>query len=187
MPMRSSRRQFLFGGLKRVHRIKEIAIKQKATESEFILRPPGAIPERAFLRACNKECLQCLTACPIYAIQKVKDSLSPAYRTAYIDPTISGCSFCKDFPCIKACEYGALTTEVRPLGRAEVLASCITRQGEFCEICMTACPTDYRSMYKDQRGVLQIDQERCMGCGSCVSSCFLLPKAIAIYPMDRQI
>ena len=185
--MERSRRQFLLGGLKRLNRAKKEASRKKETTLEFLLRPPGAIAEKAFLQTCNKECLQCLTACPFHAIQKVGDSLSPAYLTAYIDPDISGCSFCKDFPCIEACGYGALSAEIGPLSRAVVTASCLTRQGEFCEICMTSCPPDHQSITKDKKGIFRIDPKTCVGCGSCVSACYLTPKAIEIHPTDRQV
>ena len=183
--MKSSRRRFLFGGLNWVNRIGKAATVQGEKIPQFVLRPPGAIQEEAFVQACRKDCLQCLISCPVYAIQKIADPNSAAYHTAYIDPQVSGCSFCEHFPCIKACPHGVLVNDIKPMGVAEVLDSCVTKQGEFCEICLPSCPANHQSLFKDKKGVLQVDREKCVGCGSCVSSCFLLPKAIRIDPADR--
>ncbi len=183
--MERSRRQFLFGGFRKIGEVKDAITQSKIKRSEHIIRPPGAIPESEFIEKCEKDCFRCLAACPTYVIQKVADLTSPAYRTAYIDSHISGCSFCQDFPCVAACTYGALASDIKPLGVAKVLASCITKQGEFCEICMSSCPEHHQSIAKNRNGVLQIDSERCVGCGKCVSACFLVPKAIAVYSADE--
>jgi tetrathionate reductase subunit B len=40
-----------------------------------------------------------------------------------------------------------------------------------CDIppCMSACPVD--ASHKDEHGLVQIDQEKCIGCGNCVTAC----------------
>ncbi len=172
----------MFGGFRKVKKITKSVITASDVKSNtpFYLRPPGAVPEADFIRLCENDCLACLTTCPTYVIQKVQTPDVPEFHTAIIDPRISGCSYCKDFPCIKACPTGALVDTGKPMGVAKVLGSCITKEQEFCEICFHTCPEEHQALFMSKNGVLKVDEKECVGCGSCVSACFISPKAIEI-------
>lgn len=188
--MDNSRRKFLFGGLNRVKKITESAIQKTmakpGSSNQFYLRPPGAVAEKDFIRLCDENCVACLTSCPTYVIQKLQEPEIPEHSTAYIDPRIAGCSYCHDFPCIAACPTGALIGEGKPMGVAKILYNCITNENEFCEICYHSCPEAYQALYKNKKGVLKVNEDQCVGCGSCVSSCFLRPEAIEILPLKKK-
>ena len=72
------------------------------------LRPPGALPEMAFLAACTR-CGDCGKACPVQAIVKAPPEAALAAGTPYIDPLMQACIACPDMPCAVACPTDALT------------------------------------------------------------------------------
>lgn len=66
-------------------------------------RPPGAIAEAAFKKACTG-CDRCMIACPVNVIMlEDQESRRPA-----IYPEKDPCIHCTDTPCIAACPTGAL-------------------------------------------------------------------------------
>jgi len=152
----------------------------------FFLRPPGAIAEDQFIKACQKECEDCVKACPHHVILKVHDPISGAHRTAYIDLKVGGCEYCKDFPCITACTHDALTPENKIMGKADLLASCLTKQHQICDICRYACPEGYQALVRDMYGRLQVDLDICVGCGKCVNACFMVPKAVEVFSLAKM-
>ena len=111
------------------------------------LRPPGALPEIAFLAACTR-CGDCVRACPVTAIVKAPPEAALAAGTPYIDPLLHACIACPDMPCAAACPTDALT--VPPdgwhgyrLGALEFLPErCVTYRNVTCNACVEACPYD---------------------------------------------
>ncbi|MBF0447663.1 MAG: 4Fe-4S dicluster domain-containing protein [Magnetococcales bacterium] len=76
------------------------------------LRPPGAVPEKAFLSSCIK-CGQCVQTCPVKAIELAGLDEGFAVGTAYIDPRKQACDFsCDALQCILACPTGALDHKI---------------------------------------------------------------------------
>ncbi|MBF0427268.1 MAG: 4Fe-4S dicluster domain-containing protein [Magnetococcales bacterium] len=72
------------------------------------LRPPGAVPEHAFLSSCIK-CGQCLQVCPVKAIELADIDQGYAGGTPYIAARDQACDFsCDALQCILACPTGAL-------------------------------------------------------------------------------
>ena len=189
--MQRSRRDLLFGGFRKVAQIKE-AVKKgppagaMAREKAFTLRPPGAVPEEEFKQLCAADCVDCLTRCPVFAIQKEQDPASPNHGTAFLDADMMGCIWCKDFPCTNACKLGALLPGEKPMGSVMVLGTCITKQLQHCEYCFDACPEGVTALKKDKQGILQVDTEQCIGCGRCVASCILTPRALEMIPAPPQ-
>src|ERR1041385_8684999 len=74
---------------------------------ERYFRPPGALPEVAFLAACTR-CGACTTVCPVHAIVSVPTSGGLAAGTPYTAPKSRPCVACADFPFVRACPTGAL-------------------------------------------------------------------------------
>ena len=161
----------------------------KFTKRVPLLRPPGAISERAFLQACTR-CDKCMHACPKDAIQRVPKKMGFLIMdTPYIDPVKIPCVMCDDLPCITACEDEALLpvpggpTEVE-MGYAILnKKKCQSYGHTFCQQCVIDCPIPGAiTQNREQQPVFHKDI--CTGCGVCVRSCSTvnIPVAIKIKP-----
>ena len=153
------------------------------------LRPPGALPEVAFLAACTR-CGQCITACPPFAIRKVSTSGGLAAGTPYIDPAIQACVACPTMPCVEACPTEALTlpsggwTGYR-LGALELVPErCVTFAGTSCRACADACPVGTSALEMDEGGHPVLKHEGCVGCGVCVRACITAPSSYILRPLE---
>jgi ferredoxin-type protein NapG len=133
--------------------------------SPLVLRPPGALPEEDFLKACIK-CGLCAEACVNRDSNKNKDgskrdgTLKMAkggdhklIGTPFFVPTEVPCYMCDDIPCVPVCPSGALDMpsllnkeEELDINKARMgLAvvhkeSCIAFWGIQCDACYRACP-----------------------------------------------
>jgi len=133
--------------------------------SPLVLRPPGALPEEDFLKACIK-CGLCAEACVNRDSNKDKDgaqrdgTLQMAkggdhrlIGTPFFIPTEVPCYMCDDIPCVPVCPSGALDMpslinekNELDINRARMgLAvvhkeSCIAFWGIQCDACYRACP-----------------------------------------------
>lgn len=140
------------------------------------LRPPGAVEEAAFLDRCTR-CDDCAKACPHGSI-----TASQADGTPVIFANETPCYLCHDLPCIDACGTEALmpldrVADVR-MGIAEVRERFCTA-GQGCHACVSKCPVDALAMdFGAMR--LQVDAERCVGCGVCEHVCGSVNDRIAI-------
>jgi len=140
-------------------------------------RPPGAIEERLFRRACT-ECNDCMIACPHGTLFRINGLFGPV-----LDPNLNACRLCEEYPCIGACETGALKKlpkrALPQFGSAFVdPALCRNAQESengnsgdegMCELCKNGCPVD---------GVVDFTEEMipsitkwCTGCGICSMVC----------------
>jgi ferredoxin-type protein NapG len=161
----------------------------KFTKRVPLLRPPGAISERAFLQACTR-CDKCLNACPKDAIQRVPKKMGFLIMdTPYIDPMKVPCVMCTDLPCISACEDEALLPV--PGGPADVemgyaildKRKCQSYGHTFCQQCVIDCPVP-GAITQNQEQQPIFHKNICTGCGVCVRSCSTvnIPVAIKIKP-----
>jgi ferredoxin-type protein NapG len=152
-------------------------------------RPPGALPEVAFLAACTR-CGACEDVCPPHAILPVPPSGGLAAGTPSIDPRIQPCVGCVDMPCVKSCPTGALTlppggwTGYR-MGTLEFAPErCVTYQGTPCRVCADACPVGERALAMDDAGHPVIRLEGCIGCGVCVRECITSPSSFQLSMLE---
>jgi MauM/NapG family ferredoxin protein len=154
------------------------------------LRPPGALPEVAFLAACTR-CGDCITACPPFAIRKAPPDAGLAAGTPYIDPGIQGCVVCETMPCAVACPTEALTlppegwTGYRLASLELVPERCVTFAGTRCQACADACPVGARALAMDADGHPVLKAEGCVGCGVCVRACITSPSSFILRPLER--
>ncbi len=133
--------------------------------SPLVLRPPGALPEEDFLKACVK-CGLCAEACVNRDSNKNRDgSKRPGtlkmakggdhlmIGTPFFEPTDVPCYMCDDIPCVPVCPSGALDVasvsdengeldiNKARMGLAVVhKESCIAYWGIQCDACYRACP-----------------------------------------------
>src|SRR5688572_11400180 len=130
-----------------LERTEERIVQQK------YFRPPGALPEMAFLAACTR-CGACETVCPPHAILPVPSSGGLAAGTPSLDPRSQPCIACADMPCVKACPTGALTLpshgwEGYRMAALEFLPErCVTYRGTPCRVCADACRSEERRVGK---------------------------------------
>ncbi len=167
----------------------------KITKRVPVLRPPGAISEKAFLQACTR-CEECIHACPKDAIQRAPKKFGfLIHNTPYIDAMRTPCVMCTDLPCISACPDGALLpvqelTDVS-MGYAILDKKKCQAYGEtFCQQCVIDCPVPGAIHQVDDKPI--IDKNICTGCGVCMRSCSTvnIPLAIKIKPqmvIDYQL
>jgi ferredoxin len=142
---------------------------ERRVAPERYLRPPGALPEVAFLAACTR-CGECITACPPFAIQ--------------------ACVVCESIPCARACPTEALT--LPPDGwRGYRLAAlelvperCVTFAGTPCRACADACPVGERALVMDDDGHPVLKAEGCVGCGVCVRACITSPSSFVLHSLE---
>lgn len=83
-------------------------------EGKFLLRPPGALDEKAFLASCIK-CGQCVQVCPYGSIKLLDLQSGINTATPYIDAFERGCYLCDLFPCILCCPSGALDPKIQEI------------------------------------------------------------------------
>jgi MauM/NapG family ferredoxin protein len=153
-------------------------------------RPPGALPEVAFLAACTR-CGDCVTVCPVRAILKVPADGGFAAATPHIDPSYQPCVVCADMPCAAACPTDALSSPPDlwaglRMGSLELLTErCITFQGTECGACARACPVGSAALFMDEAGHPVIRAEGCVGCGVCVRACVTHPSSLKLSAVER--
>jgi ferredoxin-type protein NapG len=151
---------------------------------ERFLRPPGALPESAFVRRCNRS-RRCAEACPVKAIRLLEVDDPELAGTPYIVPSESPCVVCDGLYCMHACPGGAL----RPVPRHEInmgLATvsyefCLRDRGEDCQICAGKCPLGEVAITLSA-GRMTVLEAGCVGCGVCERHCPTWPKAIVVLP-----
>jgi len=133
--------------------------------SPLVLRPPGALAEDDFLKACIK-CGLCAEACVNRDSNKNKDGTQRAgtlqmakggdhkmIGTPFFIPTEVPCYMCDDVPCVPVCPSGALDMpsllnkeneldiNKATMGLAVVhKESCVAFWGIQCDACYRACP-----------------------------------------------
>lgn len=153
-------------------------------------RPPGAIPEVAFLAACTR-CGACSDACPPKAIRVAPSSEGFAAGTPHLEVTLQPCVACADMPCATSCPTGALVVPERKwqgykLHVVELVPErCVTFSGVSCGACAEACPVGATALAMDADGHPVLKAEGCVGCGVCVRACITSPSSFTLHPVER--
>lgn len=144
-------------------------------QNSTLLRPPGALPEPAFLVACTR-CGLCVTICPAKILNTAPALSGIAFGTPVVNLTKSYCRRCGE--CTRTCSSGALSIAAeKGLGVAQIKAdSCLLHQGNLCGFCQFNCP-EKAVVLKDRE--LHVIAEKCKGCGKCNYLC-PAEKAISI-------
>ncbi len=158
------------------------------------IRPPYAVQELDFLLACTR-CGKCIEACPHQVIFNLPARLGTrAMGTPAMDLLNKGCHLCEDWPCISACEPGALklpekTRDGLPdlpiMARAEIDTEiCLPYSGPECGACEASCPV--AGALKWEMSKPYIDPELCTGCGLCREVCIVDPSAVTIRSLQLR-
>ncbi|MCP4408703.1 MAG: hypothetical protein GY807_13240 [Gammaproteobacteria bacterium] len=156
--------------------------------AEHWIRPPFALDELEFLLACIR-CDDCIDACPEQLIFSLPVRLGvQVVNTPALDLLNKGCRLCEDWPCVAACEPGAL---IRPAEQNESCIKppriafawidtqrCLPYSGPECGACATSCSVPGAMVWEGERP--RIDPEVCVGCALCREHCIVEPKAVEI-------
>lgn len=186
-PDRLDRRGFFAQGLQRALREAVGAFSARIAPVQHV-RPPGALPEPAFVAACTR-CGECAVACPVHAIRPLPSSAGLAAGTPALDLDVTACIMCETMPCAQVCPTPAL--EVPPWGwrdvkMAELMVDqgrCITWRDVECGICVRVCPVGEDALKLDDRGRPVIGAA-CTGCGQCIAACVTTPSSLTATPME---
>jgi len=157
-----------------------------------LIRPPGALPEKDFLRLCQR-CGLCMKVCPTNAINPTLGEAGWAgFWTPHLIMTQGYCEYTCTL-CGSVCPTGAIA-EIsarekidRPIriGAAYVdRGRCLPWSGNGpCIVCQEVCPTSPKAVYLNKEAVPakdkatwlvdvpRVDLKRCVGCGICETKC----------------
>lgn len=162
------------------------------------IRPPFALDELDFLIACSR-CGACTEACPHQVIFPLSARLGASVAaTPALDVLNKGCRMCADWPCVAACEPGALkfpdageeaqtpeSAQLSPaslpkMARAQVnTVTCLPYQGPECGVCSDSCPVPGALVFDLTRP--HIEPALCTGCGLCREVCITTPNSIELF------
>ena len=181
------------------------AYVDEATANKLLLRPPGALKEDEFLKACIK-CGMCVEACPYDTLKLAKPGDNKPLGTPFFTPRDVACYMCDDIPCVPVCPTGALdqqsvtTNDVLDINKAQMgvavvdVKNCIAFWGIQCDACYRACPLLDKAIYlkydKNERtgkhAFLKpiVDSDFCTGCGLCEHACVTKKAAITVIPRE---
>ncbi len=194
-PWNPSRRMFLWGvtgglALSFFHS----TVPYRSRRSDAIIRPPGAVPEREFLRRCIR-CGQCMRACLTNTLQpSLWEAGSEGIWAPRMDLRLAPCEqICN--VCGLVCPAGAiraLDMEERKhakVGTAVILKDrCLVwERNRICLICDEVCPYN-AIVFRVVDGVRRpfVIEEQCNGCGYCEYKCPVGGEsAIIVTPMDE--
>ena len=168
--------------------VKRVNAKVENDAARWI-RPPFALAELEFLLSCTR-CGDCIDACPYTVLFPLSMGLGTSIgKTPAMDLVNKGCHLCAGWPCVNACETGALvmpepsedsdTPPLPVLARVSInTQTCFPYNGPECGACESSCPVPGALLWDQQRPY--IDAEKCIGCGLCREACIVDPSAISI-------
>jgi len=196
------RRSFFTRGAGKVAKaVTDHSAEQARKNAARWIRPPFALDELEFLLACTR-CDACVRACtydlifPLSAKQGAKVASTPA-----MDLLNKGCHLCDDWPCVNACEVGALKLPVidkkhNDLSEPDVYGdqykerfvpklanvfinkeTCLPYSGPECGACKV-CPVEGAMIWNMEKP--EINQALCTGCALCREACIVDPKAVMV-------
>ena len=152
------------------------------------IRPPYALDELEFLLACTR-CGDCVDACGYGLVFLLPPRLGAQVAgTPALDLLNKGCHQCTDWPCVSACETGALGIpevagdEGQPAPRMAAVAidtdTCLPWNGPECGACAYSCTVSGALIWEGERP--RIEASLCTGCALCREACIVEPRAVRV-------
>ncbi len=157
-----------------------------------LIRPPGSLPEKAFLALCQR-CGLCMKACPTNVINPTFGEAGMAgFWTPYLVMTNGYCDYTCTL-CGSVCPTGAIReiTAKEKVGQPIKIGSVYLDRGRClpwsanapCIVCEEHCPTSPKAIFLKVEVVTRsdgrqmkvqlpfVDLKRCVGCGICENKC----------------
>jgi polyferredoxin/formate hydrogenlyase subunit 6/NADH:ubiquinone oxidoreductase subunit I len=157
-----------------------------------LIRPPGSLPEKGFLRLCQR-CGLCMKVCPTNVINPaIAEAGMAGFWTPHLIMTLGYCEYTCTL-CGNVCPTGAIgdisvkEKIERPIKIGSVYVDrgrCLPWSGNGpCIVCEEHCPTSPKAIYfrkevvtgANGKGTLvplpYVDLKRCVGCGICEYKC----------------
>lgn len=156
-------------------------------ESRSPLRPPGALPEKEFLKRCIK-CNKCSQVCPYFSIRMAHAEWGRSMGTPMIIARDIPCYVC--MKCTVVCPTGALQNDVVKkedvrMGIAKINnETCLPYMGVICRACYENCPIFREAIILEDEMLPKVVAEKCIGCGICERVCPVEGSAIIVYPKE---
>jgi len=162
------------------------------------IRPPFALDELEFLLACTR-CGACIEACPTGVVFPLPARVGAQFaETPALDLLNKSCWLCADWPCVQACEPGAMRLPVPPKKRGKKAppmpqlakvqidtTRCLPYLGPECGACRDSCPVPGALVWNGERPV--VDMTRCAGCARCREVCIAEPKAVTVVSRESPL
>ena len=190
------RREFFQRALRKTGEtvVKHVDTRVKRRASHWI-RPPFAQDELEFLMACTR-CSDCFEACSYNVIFPLSARLgAQVVGTPAMDLLNKACQLCADWPCVTACERGALKlpelAENNSLAPPQLAVAwvdidqCLPYSGPECGACAASCPVPGALIWDMEKP--SINSLICTGCAQCRESCIAEPKAIGVKVVDHDV
>lgn len=179
---------------------------QEAKAAPLVLRPPGALSEKDFLKHCIK-CGLCVEACPFDTLRLARAGDNMPLGTPYFIPREIPCEMCWDIPCVPVCPTGALERDLvfnKTLQKLDISMAkmgvavvdqknCVAYWGIQCDACYRACPLIGEAIYLEYKRnertgkhsylLPVVDSDVCTGCGKCEKACITEKAAIFVLPL----
>jgi len=178
-----SRKDFLKGAFRFFKEEMSAKEDKNSLRGDKFIYPPGIESLNRYLDKC-KQSYNCISVCPHEALMVYRDDENDSkFGYPVIDPRKSACYLCDNYPCIKACDSGALNPDFknRKLGLAIIDETrCFAYNGTFCQACIFNCPLSGEAIYADRNNRPIVNEALCSGCGICTQSCPMEEAAIEI-------
>lgn len=182
------------------------AFLKESKANPLILRPPGALEEKEFLKHCIK-CGLCVEACPFDTLKLASAGDGMPIGTPYFKPRDIPCEMCPDIPCVPICPTKALDPKLvqdenglweikdARMGVAVVdKEHCIAYWGIQCDSCYRACPLIGEAIKLEVKRnertgkhsylLPVVESEVCTGCGKCENACVTDKPTIIVLPRE---
>jgi ferredoxin-type protein NapG len=169
----------LMGGDRPVYPIRKGLAKRP--ELLRLIRPPGAVPEPAFLAGCIR-CTKCQDACDQGAIFLLPESAGRHLHTPVVDPAVKACNLC--MKCTQVCPTGVLKP-MQPEQRNLVAMGSVALDQSLCLSYKAKQLRDQQALLMDLgREPTEVDAlaERRGPCGECHMFCPVRGQAITLEP-----
>ena len=157
-----------------------------------LIRPPGSLPEKAFLTLCQR-CGLCMKVCPTNVINPtIGEAGMAGFWTPRLIMTHGYCEYTCTL-CGSVCPTGAIKdiTAKEKISQPIKIGSAYLDRGRClpwsgntpCIVCQEHCPTSPKAIYLKEDFVTRadgkqmkvqlpfVDLKRCIGCGICENKC----------------
>jgi len=189
----------MVSGVVAVPLLRAVPIAKANALDPVLLRPPGSLEEKEFLKRCVK-CGECMKVC-------ITNGLQPTLLEAGVEglwspmlvPRIGYCEF-RCTLCGQVCPTGAIEKlSLEKKAKVKIGLAMIDKgrclpwaHATPCIMCEEVCPTPKKAVWfekarvRDRKGKVQtlqqprVDLELCIGCGICEAKCPVLGRP-AIY------